>query len=102
MCTSFGDYKFRGTVAHIRDAGKKNAQYLFVNADYLVHKGKLILTAPHTVKAIEFTTVEPAELAIITESNVAGIKIYAPGVIKVLVNNKGHKFSREGDYVSIQ
>jgi len=99
VLTSFGDYKFRGAVAHIRDAEEKNAHYLLVNADYFASKGKLIFSAPQTIKAIELSATESTELKIITESDVSGIKIYAPDVIKVLVNDKEHKFSRDGEYV---
>ena len=99
VLASFGDYKFRGAIAHIRDAEERNAQYLFVNADYFSGKEKLIFSAPHTIKAIEFSTAKHAELNVVTESDISGIKIYAPEVKKVKVNNKEHKFSREGHYV---
>ena len=96
---SFGDYKFRGAVAHICDAGNDQAQYLLVNADYFASKGRLIFSAPHSIKAIEFTTKQNSELNITTQSDISGMKIYAPGVKKLVVNNKKHKFARKGDYV---
>jgi len=96
---SYGDYKFRGAVAHIRNAEKKQAHYLLLDADYFAYKGNMLFSSPQTVKAVEFSTLKPSELRIQTESNTSGIKIYAPGVTKVLVNNKEHKFSRKNHYV---
>ena len=54
------------------------------------------------IEALEFTTPKPSELKIQTESNIFGIKIYIPGVRKVLVNSKDHEFSQKDDYISIK
>jgi hypothetical protein len=99
---SYGDYKFRGAIAHISNAEKTEARYLLLDADYFEYKGNLLLSSPHTLKAIEFFTPEPSELRIQTESDIAGIKIYAPGITKVLLNNKDHEFSKKGDYIIIK
>ena len=99
--TSFGDYKFRGTIAHISNAEKTEARYLLLDADYFEYKGNLLLSSPHAIKAIEFFTSKPSELRIQTESDIAGIKIYAPGVTKVLDNNKERKFSRKNHYITL-
>lgn len=99
---SYGDYKFRGAVAHISNAEKTEARYLLLDADYFEYKGNLLLSSPHAIKAIEFSTSKPSELRIQTESNTSGIKIYAPGVTKVLVNNKDHEFGKKGDYIILK
>ena len=104
---SFGKYEFRGVVTHIRNAGKTQANYLLLDADYLAHNGKLLFSAPRVIKAIEFALKKSAgkdslTLEITTKSDVSGIKIHSPDVTKVKVNNEEHKFKREGAYIIIK
>ncbi|MCK4909272.1 MAG: alginate lyase family protein [Planctomycetes bacterium] len=98
---SFGKYEFRGAVAHIRNAEKAKPDYLLVDADYLAHNGKLLFSAPIPIKALEFVISEQngSRLEIKSESKVSGVKIYAPAVEKVKLNNKSHEFTRAGDYI---
>jgi hypothetical protein len=99
---TFGDYTLCGDVAHICDAEKNNALYLLLDTDYFAYKGELIFSSPHRIEAIEFSAKRPSELKIITQSSISGIKIYAPGVTDVEVNNRERNFSKQGNYVIIE
>lgn len=107
VVTPFGDYGFRGAVAHIQDAGKSEARYLLLNSDYLERGGEVIFSAPDTVEAIEFAVATQAgkahpTLEINCASTVTGIGIFAPGIADVEVNGEQRGFSMEGDYVIVE
>ena len=104
---SCDQYKFRGKLAHIKNAGKSEAHYLLIETDYLSANGQVFFSAPRAIKAIEFTVKKlSAEddflLEIVTKDDVSGIKIYAPMVKKVTVNNTKHDFKREGNHVILK
>ena len=101
---TFGEYEFRGDVAHINDAANPEAHYLFLNSDHFAHNGKLLFSAPAVMEAIEFTIGNPPGqdalvLEIVTESDISGVRIFAPGVKNVTVNRVQKRFTKEGDYI---
>ena len=103
---SFGEYSFHGALAHIHDAGEPMAGYLLIDAQLLARDGRLLFSAPGPIEAIEFAVVmrsgQVPALDVMTESDVSGIKILAPGVKNVMVNGKDHEFLAEGEYVKIR
>ena len=103
---SFGEYSFHGAFAHIRDAGAPTAGYLLIDAELLTHNGKVLFSAPAPVEAIEFAIVtetgQAPVLEIMTDDDVSGMRMYAPGVKNVTVNGDECEFSTEGEYVVIQ
>lgn len=103
--TSFGKYEFYGKTAHIQNAETSKAQYLLLETSYLSFDGKEIFNAPKPIEAVEFSIKKSGKysiLEIVTESDVSGVKIFAPDVKKVKVNNKDQKFSKKGKYIILK
>jgi heparan-sulfate lyase len=117
----FGEYEFRGDVAHIRDAGDDESSYLVLNCDHLAHNGTVLFSAPKPVAAIEFGLAEQGSargdptrpdrtrrdrgdliLEVVTAEDASGMRIFAPGVTLVTLNGAEHDFARAGDYVTLQ
>lgn len=97
---TFGDYEFRGDVAHISDAGSSVAGYLLLNSDSLAHNGTMLFSSPGIIEAIEFS-ISGSALGITSESDLSGITVFAPGVEEVTVNNERRGFSRAGGYIVV-
>ncbi len=98
---AYGDWEFRGAFAHVRDAGSREARFFLVEADRLARGGVLLFSSPDPVGAVEFAVTDGV-LEVETNSDVEGVKVYAPGVTRVTVGGREHGFAREDDLVVLE
>ncbi len=100
---TFGEYKFRGDVAHISNVDGDEGGLILLNSDYLGFDGFEFFTAPSIIEAIEVTVTDSdlqgAVIEIVTESDVSGIRLPGQEVTEVIVNGELHGFTRDGEYI---